>query len=64
MRTNIEIDEKLLKAAMKATGTTTKRETVEQGLKALVRRRNLLRILDLRGTIAWDGDLEAMRLDR
>lgn len=64
MRTNIEIDEKLLKAAMKAAGTTTKRETVEQGLKALVRRRNLLRILDLRGTIAWDGDLEAMRLDR
>lgn len=64
MRTNIDIDEKLMKAAMKAAGTKTKRETVEAGLAALVQRSKAQRILDLRGKVVWEGDLEAMRRDK
>lgn len=64
MRTNIEIDEKLMKAAMKAAGTKTKRETVEAGLKALVERSKRLKILDLKG-VGWDGyPLEEIRREK
>ncbi len=64
MRTNIEIDDKLMRAAMKASGKKTKRETVAAGLEALVQRSKVQRILDLRGTVRWEGDLDAMRLDK
>ena len=63
MRTNIEIDDKLMKRAMKAAGTTTKRETVEQGLELLIRQRGQQEFLKLRGKIEWEGDLDAWRRD-
>ena len=37
MRTNIDIDDKLMADALKATGLKTKREAVELGLKTLIR---------------------------
>jgi Arc/MetJ family transcription regulator len=64
MRTNIDIDDALLEAAMRATGQTTKRATVEEALRRVVttdRRRQA--IADIAGT-GWDGDLEAMRTGR
>jgi len=64
MRTNIVIDESLMRAAMKATGAATKRETVELGLRALVRLERQAAIKAYRGKLAWTGDLEAMRTDR
>ena len=62
MRTNIEIDDSLMAEAMKASGAKTKREVVDEALRALVRRKAQLRILELRG-IGWEGDLDAMRRD-
>ena len=35
MRTNIDIDDKLLKDALRATGAKTKKEAVELGLRTL-----------------------------
>ncbi len=64
MRTNIEIDEKLMKDALKATGAKTKKEAVELGLKTLVQLLTQEEARELRGKIAWDGDLDAMRRDR
>lgn len=64
MRTNIDIDDNLMKAAMKASGKKTKRETVEEALKALIDRNRRLKVLDLKGKLHWEGDLEAMRLDK
>jgi Arc/MetJ family transcription regulator len=64
MRTNIEIDDKLMKDALKATGVKTKREAVELGLKTLVRLRAQEKVRELRGKITWEGDLDAMRTDR
>lgn len=64
VRTNIEIDDKLMKDALKVTGAKTKREVVELGLKTLVRLRAQEKARDLRGKITWEGDLDAMRTDR
>lgn len=61
MRTNIDIDDKLLTAAMRASGCKTKRATVEEGLRLLARKKAYRAILALRGKIHWDGDADAMR---
>ena len=61
MRTNIEIDDKLLSAAMRASGCRTKRATVEEGLRLLARQKAYRAILELRGKVHWQGDPDAMR---
>lgn len=64
MRTNIEIDDELLSLAMKATGLSTKRATVEEGLRLLVRvQKQAKTLLDLKG-LGWEGDLNEMRQGR
>ncbi len=64
MRTNIEIDDELLSQAMKATGLSTKRATVEEGLRLLVRVRKQAKALaELKG-LGWEGDLDEMRQGR
>jgi len=64
MRTNIVIDDDLMKRAMRAAGAKTKREAVERGLKLLVALKEQERIRRLRGKLKWEGDLGAMRRDR
>lgn len=64
MRTNIEIDDQLMKDALKATGLKTKREAVELGLRTLVQLRAQEKARELKGKIAWEGDLDALRTDR
>ena len=64
VRTNIEIDDKLMKDALRATGAKTKREAVELGLKTLVQLRAQEKARELKGKITWEGDLGAMRTDR
>ena len=62
MRTNIEIDDELLKA-MAATGKTTKRATLEEALRRVIRPHRQRRAGDRLAGIGWDGDLDAMRKD-
>ena len=64
MRTNIVIDDRLMKDTLKATGLRTKREAVELGLKTLLRLKKQEGFRKLRGKIDWQGDLEAMRIDK
>ena len=64
MRTNIVIDDKLMREALRATGLKTKRETVEQGLRTLLRLSKQAEIRRLRGKLPWQGDLDEMRTDR
>jgi Arc/MetJ family transcription regulator len=64
MRTNIEIDDALMAAALKATGAKTKREAVEIALRQLVQHTRQKNILDYFGKIPWEGDLDEMRLDK
>lgn len=61
MRTNIEIDDKLMNDALKATGLKTKKEAVELGLKTLLRLKKQQNIRNLRGKLKWTGDLDDMR---
>lgn len=64
MRTNIVIDDDLMREALGITGFKTKREAVEEGLRALVRQRRMAGIRELRGTVEWEGDLEDMRTNK
>lgn len=61
MRTNIVIDDRLMDEALKATGFSTKKEAVEQGLKLLVRQNKQQAIRKLRGKLKWEGNLDEMR---
>jgi Arc/MetJ family transcription regulator len=60
-RTNIEIDEKLVRKARKLTGLKTKREIVEKALELLVRSESRKGILRHYGSGIWKGDVKAMR---
>lgn len=64
MRTNIVIDDKLMKDTLRATGLKTKRAAVELALRTLLRLRQQEKIRHFRGKLNWEGNLEAMRLDK
>ena len=64
MRTNIVIDDKLMRETLRLTGLRTKREAVELGLRTLVRSRKQAEIRRFRGKLGWRGNLHAMRSDR
>jgi len=63
-RTNIEIDESLVRQARKLTRLKTKREIVDKALELLVRSESRKRILRHYGKGIWKGDLKAMRRNR
>ena len=63
MRTNIVIDDRLMRETLRATGLKTKREAVELGLRTLLRLRRQDAVRRYRGKLAWKGDLEGMRRD-
>jgi Arc/MetJ family transcription regulator len=64
MRTNIVIDDKLMRDTLRATGLHSKREAVETALRTLLRLSKQGEIRRLRGKLDWRGDLNAMRSDR
>jgi len=64
MRTNIEIDDDLMAAAMAAGGFKTKREAVEEGLRLVARRKTYDGLLALRGKLQWDDSDEGWALTR
>jgi Arc/MetJ family transcription regulator len=64
MRTNIVIDDKLMRKAMKSSGAKTKRAAVEFALRLLIQVKAQTRIRRLRGRIKWEGDLDEMRAGR
>ena len=64
MRTNIVIDDKLMRETLRLTGLKTKREAVELGLRTLVRLRRQEQVRRFRGKLEWEGNLDAMRTDR
>lgn len=63
VRTNIVIDDELMREALRLTGLKTKREAVESGLRTLIRLRRQEEVRRFRGKLAWKGDLGAMRTD-
>ena len=63
MRTNIVIDDKLMRETLRLTGLKTKREAVELGLRTVVRLRQQEQARRFRGKLKWTGDLDTMRTD-
>jgi Arc/MetJ family transcription regulator len=64
VRTNIEIDDHLMKRALKATGLSTKREVVEEGLRLLIKLRGQGKLREMFGKYPMENDLEESRLGR
>lgn len=64
MRTNIEIDDHLMRQAMRHSGARTKRATVEAGLRLLVETHAQRGIARLRGKVRWQGNLNQSRQSR
>jgi len=64
MRTNVEIDDAVMAEVQRLTGVKTKREAVDLALRELVARHRRLGILDLRGKVHWEGDLDQSRRRR
>ncbi len=63
-RTNIELDEKLVKEGMRLFNKKTKTELINFALKEVIRREKVKGILALEGKVMWEGDLREMRKGR
>lgn len=64
MRTNIEIDDDLIRNALRISGLKTKRAAVEEGLRLLIRLKGQGEVRSLFGQVRWEGDLDEGRLAR
>ena len=64
MRTNIVLDDKLVREAMRASGLKTKRAVVEAGLRLIVQTKAQGGMRRLRGKVAWEGNLSESRSAR
>lgn len=64
MRTNIVLDDNLVKEGLKLTKLKTKKALVNYALKELVERHKRKRILKLEGKVEWIGSLEDLRKNR
>jgi Arc/MetJ family transcription regulator len=64
MRTNIEIDDKLMADAQKASGLATKKQTVEEALRLMVKLRRQQEVNAAFGKFPWRGNLERSRKGR
>jgi Arc/MetJ family transcription regulator len=61
MRTNIDIDDTLLTAAMSALGQTTKKAAVDEALRLVVEQNRRRTAMAFASTLGWDGDLDEIR---
>lgn len=64
MRTNVVIDDDLIKKGFFYTGIQTKKQLIDFALKELIKRKERKKILKLKGKLRWEGDLEEMRSSR
>ena len=64
MRTNVVIDEKIIKKAQNYTGLKTKKEVINYALQELIKRKERKEILKLAGKLHWEGNLDEMREER
>lgn len=64
MRTNIVLDDQLVKEGLKITGLKTRRALLDYALKELIRHEDQTKILKLKGKIRWEGNLAKFREGR
>jgi Arc/MetJ family transcription regulator len=61
VRTNIDIDDELMRQAMTAGQETSKKATVEKALRLMINLKAQEGFRKLRGKVKWEGDLDRMR---
>lgn len=61
MRTTLNIDDAALAAAMKTARGKTKTAVINDALREYARRRRIRRLLEFRGRIRWEGNLDDLR---
>ena len=64
MRTNVDIDDELIEEVKREFNLKTKREAIHLALKEVLKMKSRRKILDLRGKVKWEGDLNEMRKNR
>ena len=64
MRTNIEIDQELISAIIRTTEAKTQKQAIEDALKRYSRHMAQLALLELKGKVKWEGDLDEMRTSK
>jgi len=57
-RTNVVLDDSLIEECTKATGIKTQKALIDHALRELLRHENQIKILELKGNINWDGNLD------
>ena len=63
-RTNVVLDDELVEKCLAATGLKTRRELIDYALREVLRHKNQRRLLELKGRVNWEDDLETMRRSR
>lgn len=63
MRTNIVIDDELMQHAIQLSGSKTKKEAVERGLKTLIDIKKQEALKAYKGSLPWEGDIDVLRKD-
>jgi Arc/MetJ family transcription regulator len=63
-RTNIDLDDRLIRRARRLTGLKTKKAVVHRALENLIRAEARKGILKFYGSGVWHGDLKRMRRNR
>ncbi len=63
-RTNVVLDDELVKAGQRLTGIKTRRALIDYALRELVRLETQAKILELKGKVDWKGDLASWRKGR
>ncbi len=64
LRTNIELDEKLVADGLKLTHLKTKKDLVNYALRELVSKKKRKKLLEMEGKVEWKGSLSKMRKSR
>jgi Arc/MetJ family transcription regulator len=61
MRTTLNLDDEALASAMKVSAGKTKTDVINEALREFARRRRLQELLDFKGKMSWEGDLDELR---
>ena len=64
VRTSVVLDDQLLARCQKETGIRTTRALIEHALHELLRHRRKKKVLELKGAVSWEGDLDGWRRGR
>ena len=64
MRTNVVLNDDLVKEAIELGEFKSKKAATEAGLKLIIQIKSQEKLKELRGKLKWEGDIEAMRIDK